>query len=95
MKTKLYSVYDSKVEAYQRPFHALTKGQAIRDITQAVNDEKDHPYHKHSQDFTLFEVGEYDDSTGLFDPYQAPVSVGNLLEFKQAEPQLPLPLRGH
>lgn len=94
MKSKVFSVFDSKVEAYMRPFQALTKGQALRDITEAVNNQPDHPWYKHSSDFTLFEIAEYDDSTGRFEPYPTPLSLGNLIELKETDKQLSL-AKGH
>ncbi len=40
---------------------------------------------KHPQDFTLFEIGEYDDSTAKITTYDAPVSLGVAIEFLQKQ----------
>lgn len=63
MKLKIFSVYDSKIQAYNTPFYLRTSGDAIRGWTTAVNDETTQ-FNKHPEDFTLFEIGEYDDLTG-------------------------------
>lgn len=83
MLLQVFSIYDSKVEAYLQPFFAPTKGAAIRYFSDAIADPQ-HQFFKHCEDFTLFHLGSYDDSGGLFD-CDAPVSVGNAVEFKPKE----------
>lgn len=80
MIMKVYSIYDSKIEAYTQPFFMQTKGQAIRALTDNLTDEKSQ-YAKHPEDFTLFELAEYDDVQGKFIPHASPKSVGVLVEF--------------
>lgn len=82
MKSKVYTVYDSKVESYMNPFLMQTKGQAIRAFADSVNDEKTQ-FYKHPEDFTLFEIGEYDDASGVYSMHESKVSCGTALEFKQ------------
>lgn len=82
MLLKVFSVYDSKVEAYMNPFFMKSKGEAIRGITALVNDAQ-HAFFKYSSDFTLFEVGSFDDATCKFDLYSTPHSLGVLIEFKK------------
>lgn len=80
MKLKVYTVYDSKTEAYIQPFYMQAKGQAIRSFTELVQDEK-HAFGKHPEDYTIFELGDYDDQTSKFDLYDTPVSLGVGHEF--------------
>jgi hypothetical protein len=84
MKLKVFTIYDAKAEAYLQPFFLSTKGQAIRSITEALANTE-HQFAKYPQDFTLFELGEYDDSNGQMLPHQAPLSLGNLLEFNSPQ----------
>lgn len=63
MNEKMFSVYDSKANAYLNPFYARTTGVAIRQFTQAVNDQT-HDFHKFAGDYTLFELGEFNVETG-------------------------------
>lgn len=61
-----------------------TKGEAIRGIMECL-ENKDHPFSKYPQDFTLFELGEYDDQTGKLLSLMTPMSHGVLLEFKPVQ----------
>lgn len=87
MVSKVYTVYDSKVEAYMQPFLMQTKGQAIRAFSDSVNDESTQ-FFKHPEDFTLFEIGEYDDASGVYKMHDARISLGVAIEFRK---QMALP----
>ena len=65
MKLLIFSVYDKAVGAYITPFYARAKGEAVRSFTTAVN-ESSHEFHKHSLDYVLMYLGEYDDGSGTF-----------------------------
>lgn len=78
--TKIFSVRDSKAEAYMAPLFLPTKGIAIRMFADAIADSK-HQFGSHPEDYHLFELGEFDDSTGSFTLHPSPVSVGGALEF--------------
>lgn len=82
MKLKFFTTYDSKVEMYLQPFVMRSRGEAIRSWTQICNDPKTQ-FNQHPSDFTLFEIGEYDEETGALIPYHAKVSLGLALEFKK------------
>lgn len=77
---KVFSVYDSKVENYFKPFYESTKGSAIRAFTEIARD-KDSQIGKYPEDFSLFELGSYDDSSAIFTLLPAPVHLGGALEF--------------
>lgn len=83
MISKIYAIYDSKLEAYMQPFFMQSKGQAVRAFTDTVNDDKTQ-FWKHPEDFTLFELGEYDDSTGKVSSYATNISLGVALEYKKS-----------
>lgn len=77
---KLFAIYDSKAEAYNTPFCFNTIGQA----TRAFTDEAQNPQSsiaKHPEDFTLFELGSFDDSSASFELHATPKSIGTALEF--------------
>jgi len=80
MITKIFSMYDSKVEAYNKPFHQTTKGEALRTFIDAVNDERS-PMSKHPEDYSLFQIGEFDDQTGKYTSNEKPVHIANAHEF--------------
>jgi poly-D-alanine transfer protein DltD len=80
MKTQIFSVYDSKAEAYNTPMFVPTKGQAIRAFSDQVN-EPGSELNKHPEDYTLFCLGEFDSDTGLITPLNSPHSIGGAHEF--------------
>lgn len=80
MTHKIFTVYDSKAEAYLPPMFLHTKGLAIRSFTQAVN-SAGHDFNKYAADFTLMEIGEWDDNDGKIDMYPAMKNIGCGIEF--------------
>lgn len=78
---KIFTVWDECAKAYLQPMFFLTKGQAIRALTEAVN-SPDHNFHKYSDQYVLFELGTYDDSTACFELLESPRSLGVCSEFK-------------
>ena len=62
-----------------------SKGEAIRAITAHVNDSQ-HNFCKYAEDFTLFELGSWDDSNCIFDLLKTPYSLGVLIEFRKDDP---------
>lgn len=81
---KIYSVFDSAVGDYARPFYDVSRGSALRSFSDIAQDSTS-AIGKHPQDFTLFELGEYDSSTAKFDIYSTPVSCGVAIEFIAAK----------
>lgn len=75
---KVYSVYDSKAEAFKPPFVAVSRGVAVRMIRAAAMDEATE-LHKFGADFTLFEIGEFDERTGRVEHLEAFVNLGTAL----------------
>lgn len=82
MKMKVFSVYDSKVEAFMQPLFFTTGGQAIRVFADTVN-SPNHQFAAHPEDFTLFELGSFDDATAKFENLLTPHSLGLATEFKK------------
>lgn len=64
MKLIACSVFDSKVGAYSPPFFCKTKGEAVRSFMDACKDDK-LPFKAHPEDYRLFHLGEFDDSSGV------------------------------
>lgn len=80
----IFTVYDSKAAAYLQPFFAQTKGVAIRNFSDAVNDPQHH-FARHGEDYTLFELGHYDDSDAKFHIHETPESIGKAIEFQKEQ----------
>ncbi len=66
MKHKVFSIFDSAAEAYLPPFCLPTVGMAVRIFTDCCNNEK-HAFCGNPADYTLFELGFFDDGSALFD----------------------------
>lgn len=64
MRFKSFSVYDDKAKAYLPPFFLPEVAQAIRTFGDCATDEK-HEFGKHPEDYTLFQVGEFDTNSGV------------------------------
>lgn len=84
MKIKMFAVHDSKAEAYLQPFSMRSKGEAIRAFQNSVNDPQTQ-FNKYPADFTLFEIGEYDELTGQIIPSNK-IALGNAIEYKKTVP---------
>lgn len=82
MNLKVFSVYDSKTEAYMTPFFMRSKGEAIRGFADVVNDGQS-TMCKYPHDYTLFEIGEWDDTTARLEPHATPISLGVAIEHKK------------
>lgn len=66
MKMNVYSVFDSKLASFGRPWYEMTDASAIRVFQDAVNDSSNpnNQWYKHPEDFSLYSIGEFDDSDG-------------------------------
>lgn len=78
---KLFTVYDSKAELYLPPFNSQTTNTALRAFESASNQEG-HDFNIYAADYTLFEIGEFDQDLGELQPYAAPNNLGTALQFK-------------
>lgn len=79
MKLYVFTVYDSAAEVFMHPFYMQSRATAIRAFRDTI-ERPDHQFAKHPADFTLMEIGTYDDSTGLFTQLQAKENLGTALE---------------
>lgn len=79
---KIFSVYDSKAEAYMQPFFADSVGQAERSFIEACNDPST-SLCKYPDDFTLFEFGDFCEFNGKFTLRETPRSLGLAIGFKK------------
>lgn len=84
MKMLMFAVYDSAAQVYMQPFFCRSRLEAIRSFSDAVG-KADTPFCAHPADYTLFAVGEYDDSTGAVVPTDVTVKVITALECVRQE----------
>jgi len=84
----IYTVYDSKAETFMPPFFVQAIGMATRTFTDCVN-SKEHHFGAHPADYTLFQLGHFDQSTGEM-VIEDKKSIGNGVEFlNPVEPEQP------
>lgn len=83
-----FSVFDSKAKTYLNPFFANSRGEAIRSFMDCARDPQ-HMFCRHAGDFTLVEIGMFDDFTCNFMTLPAPDIIGTAQQF-QAERLTPL-----
>lgn len=83
MTRLIFSVYDSKAETFMQPFFTQSRGVAIRMFTSAVAD-KAHDFNRFAEDYTLFELGAFDEEAGCFQNHDTPVSVATGIAIRAA-----------
>lgn len=60
----LFCVYDEKAEMYLPPFTAMNRAVAHRIFESAVMQEG-HDFNRHADDYSLWEIGKFDQDKGL------------------------------
>jgi len=67
-------VRDRKTDSYGAPFVALHVNGATRDFANAINDREDksNKFAKNPEDYDLYLLGAYDDSSGGFQLLERP-----------------------
>ncbi len=63
MKLNAYTIYDVASGVYMRPFFSQADGQATRGFKDIATDA-DHEVGKHPEDYTLYRIGTFNDTTG-------------------------------
>lgn len=95
MKLDMFSILDGKSGIYNQPFPAVSRGVALRMFTDLVNDPKS-PIGRHPEDYTICELGSFEDSTGVLVSHASPIPLGNASAFMARGPEdLVRPSNGH
>jgi len=77
---KVFAIYDCKAKAFLTPFFARNSAIALRMFERGANEENT-DFHRFAADYTLFEIGEWNETEGELLMYQAKVSLGVAIEF--------------
>ncbi len=80
MNQQIFTIFDNKAQAYLTPFFLPETAMAIRTFSDCCNDPK-HAFYAHPDDYTLFHIGQFSNTTSNIDPQNAK-SLGNGIEFK-------------
>lgn len=83
MKLPVFSVYDSKASCFGLPHVMQNAEVAIREFANAANSPESWVF-RNPEDFSLIEVGTFDESTGVIDPCDH-VNHGMARSFKRGE----------
>lgn len=68
MKHCVFAVKDRLADVFGQPFQQANKLSAIRAFTDSVNSVGEtNMLNKHPDDFDLYELGTFDDCTGLYE----------------------------
>lgn len=67
MNSIILAVRDRAVDAFMRPIFVAAVGVGLRSFQDEVNRvAQDNLMHTHPEDYDLYELGQWDDSTGRF-----------------------------
>lgn len=64
MKLCMMAVFDSASAAFLPPFVVATPMMALRQIRDQAARQPDHDFVRHADQFTLFQVGSWDNESG-------------------------------
>lgn len=76
---RVFSVFDSKAGAYLQPFFSPTDATALRAFYKAVN-EPGSMFGQNPGDYTLFEIGNWDEHGGTIASADAKKNLGCAIE---------------
>lgn len=93
MKLKVFSVLDSKAGAFGTPFFMVNQAVALRAFEQSAQDET-HMFCKHPSDFILYELGEFEDTTGLITSHPQTLHLAVASQFRVGSTPIPTTLLG-
>jgi len=79
MKMKIFSMYDTKLEGFMRPFFLQTEAVAVRAIIDLAKDPAEQTS-KHPEDFVLYELGTFEDHSAVIDQLVPPRRIGLVSE---------------
>ena len=90
MILKAYTIYDKAAKAFNTPFFMHNKALAIRAFEDNVNSQEENNITKHPEQFSLFCLGEYDDSKAQFTLLDQPELEATALELVKHTPETDL-----
>ena len=81
MKMVIVSIKDTAADAFGRPVYVASEGVAVRQFQDEVNrNSDDNQLYKHPDDFHLYYLGLFDDTTGKFELLENPKLVARAKE---------------
>lgn len=85
-KLIVLSILDSAVSAFGRPFFVPARGAGIRAFMDEVNRQApDNQMHNHPGDFSLYDLGTFDEESGIFESKNVPERIALATDFCKSE----------
>lgn len=82
---RIFSVYDSKADYYSKPVVEINAGVALRSFADAARGGNgENAISQHPEDYTLFELGTWDQDKGEIKMHVAKKSLGVALEYAES-----------
>lgn len=82
MEKPVVVLYDNVANAYKDPFYPPTRGVALREFQDAVNNPQNAQLHNHASDFDLYVIGTWDEQTGKLVCFDIPEKLANCSSLK-------------
>lgn len=83
MITVIVSLFDKKSRVYKNPFFVANTEVAVRSLGGAVNAKEPSDLTQFPEDFSLHQIGTFDDETGVITPIGAPVHICNAIQLQK------------
>lgn len=87
MNLEVFSIHDSKAEAFQTPIFSPTIATALRMFETACNDNTS-DFHRWARDYALFHIGTFNSLTGMVTHLDPPVNLGLAVQFVTQTPNI-------
>jgi len=85
-KLVVLAVLDSAVSAFNRPFFVPARGAGIRAFMDEVGRKNpDNAMFNHPSDFALYELGLWDEESGMFESKSVPERIAQAADFCHSE----------
>lgn len=79
-KLDIFTIFDTKANAYLQPFFSINRDTARREFSKAVNG--DGQFNQFAEDYSLFHLGNFDQDEGTFELSEAPHHICNAINLK-------------
>lgn len=80
MKLQVFSIFDEKAQAFNRPMFMTHKGEALRAFADIVSN-KETLIAKHPEDYKLYCLGTLDDTSGKIESLAQPEFMLNATDY--------------
>lgn len=90
MKKEIFSIYDKIAQIYHNPVYLINKGIAIRQAQDQFKNP-DSEIAQHPEDFILFHIGTFEDTTAKITMLEIPETVLKFWEIQEDVSNVPTP----